>query len=255
MEGITDNSASERGAGETSAFMRKLEAKLGQKLVVISEVNHEITIEVLPENWLAAMTQLRDDEELRFEQLMDLCGMDYLSWGQVEWDTTNATFESFSRGVEGEGPGRFAWASRPKDVKIPHRFAVIVHLLSISHNHRVRVRAYCTDDDLPCLPSLITLWPSVNWFEREAFDLFGIAFDGHPDLRRILTDYGFIGHPFRKDFPLIGNVEVRYDADKKRVIYEPVTSVVPRVLVPRTIRDHSALQQARAEAADDWRDN
>jgi NADH-quinone oxidoreductase subunit C len=237
------------GAGKArSGFAQKLEAKLGQKLARLDETRGETTIEVLPENWLAVATLLRDDAELRFEQLMDLCGVDHLSWGQAEWDTTDASSEGFSRGVEGEGPGRFAWANRPLGAAIPHRFAVVVHLLSISHNRRLRVRAHCADDDLPALPSLTGVWASVGWFEREAFDLYGIVFEGHPDLRRILTDYGFIGHPFRKDFPLIGNVEVRYDPDKKRVVYEPVTSVEPRVLVPRTIRDDSRYEQADAEA-------
>ncbi|MFA7321382.1 MAG: NADH-quinone oxidoreductase subunit C, partial [Dokdonella sp.] len=165
---------------------------------------------------------------------------------QTEWDTTDVTSEGFSRGVEGKGAGRFDWANRPRDTAMPRRFAVVAHLLSISHNHRLRLRTFCADDDVPSVPSLVEIWPAVNWFEREAFDLFGIVFEGHPDLRRILTDYGFVGHAFRKDFPLIGNVEVRYDADKKRVIYEPV-SIEPRVLVPRTIRDDSRYEQARAE--------
>ncbi|NMW23471.1 NADH-quinone oxidoreductase subunit C, partial [Rhodanobacter denitrificans] len=134
------------------------------------------------------------------------------------------------------------------------RFAAVIQLLSIEHNRRLRLRVFCTDDSLPVVPSLTLVWPGVNWFEREAFDLYGIIFDGHPDLRRILTDYGFVGHPFRKDFPLIGNVEVRYDPEQKRVIYEPV-SIEPRVLVPRTIRDDADLMQARAEAADDWQRN
>ncbi len=230
-------------------FAQKLEAALGQKLVRIDEARGETTIEVLPENWLAVCAILRDDASLRFEQLIDLCGVDYLSWGDAEWDTTDVSSTGFSRGVEGEGPGRFGWANRPHPAHIPHRYGVIVHLLSIANNQRLRVRAHCSDDDLPGLPSLVDLWPVANWFEREAFDLYGIVFDGHPDLRRILTDYGFVGHPFRKDFPLIGNVEVRYDPEKKRVVYEPVTSVEPRVLVPRTIRDDSRYDQAQAEAA------
>ncbi|KZV15425.1 nad9 [Dorcoceras hygrometricum] len=151
--------------------------------------------------------------------------------------------------------GRFDWAERPRDVSQPRRFAVVIHLLSVEHNQRLRLRVFCDDDSLPLVPSVTGIWPGVNWFEREAFDLYGIVFDGHPDLRRILTDYGFVGHPFRKDFPLIGNVEVRYDAEQKRVVYEPVTSVVPRVLVPRVIRDDADLMQAQAEAADDWRRN
>jgi NADH-quinone oxidoreductase subunit C len=229
-------------------FAQRLETKLGQKLVRLDEARGETTIEVLPENWLAVASLLRDDADLHFEQAMDLCGVDYLSYGQTEWDTTDVSSEGFSRGVEGAGPGRFDWASRPRDEHLPRRFAVVVHLLSIRHNRRLRVRAHCPDDDLPGLPSLTGLWPCLDWFEREAFDLFGIVFEGHPDLRRILTDYGFIGHPFRKDFPLIGNVEVRYDPEKKRVVYEPVTSVEPRVLVPRTIRDDSRYEQADAEA-------
>lgn len=232
-----------------SAFAHKLEAILGQKLVSLREVRGETTIEVLPENWLAVATRLRDDADLHFEQLVDLCGVDYLSWGDAEWDTTDVSWTGFSRGVEGEGPGRFGWADRPHPSHIPHRFGVVVHLLSIRHNRRLRLRAHCADDELPGLASLVDVWPAANWFEREAFDLFGIVFEGHPDLRRILTDYGFVGHPFRKDFPLIGNVEVRYDPEKRRVVYEPVTSVEPRVLVPRTVRDDSRYEQAQAEAA------
>ena len=228
-------------------FAQLLETKLGQKLATLTQARGETTIEVLPENWLSVATQLRDDPELRFEQAVDVCGVDYLSYGDVEWDTTDVSSEGFSRGVEGEGPGRFRWSDRPHPAHLPRRFAVVVHLLSISHNQRLRMRAFCADDELPVIPSLIRIWPGVDWFEREAFDLFGIVFEGHPDLRRILTDYGFVGHPFRKDFPLIGNVEVRYDPEKKRVIYEPVTSVEPRVLVPRTIRDDSRYEQAAAE--------
>jgi len=232
-----------------SALADRLAAKLGHRLVRMDDARGETAIDVLPEDWLAVAASLRDDPELRFEQLMDLCGVDYLSFGQDEWDTEDVTAEGFSRGVEGCGPGRFAWENRPRDVGVPHRFAVVVQLLSVTHNLRLRMRAHCADDELPMLASLTGLWPGADWFEREAFDLYGILFDGHPDLRRILTDYGFVGHPFRKDFPLIGNVEVRYDPEKKRVVYEPVTSVEPRVLVPRTIRDDSRYEQARAETA------
>jgi NADH-quinone oxidoreductase subunit C len=231
-----------------SQFAQKLEARLGQKLVRLAQARGETTIEVLPENWLAVAALLRDDAELRFAQAMDLCGVDYLSYGDAEWDTTDVSWTGFSRGVEGEGPGRFGWADRPHPAHIPHRFGVVVHLLSLEHNQRLRLRAHCADDELPSLPSLVDIWPSLDWFEREAFDLYGIVFEGHPDLRRILTDYGFVGHPFRKDFPLIGNVEVRYDPEKQRVVYEPVTSVEPRVLVPRTIRDDSRYEQASAES-------
>ena len=250
MQGMTENgAAAARATEQASALGSTLQAVLGQKMAGLDEARGETTIEVLPENWLAVAALLRDEPQLRFEQLMDLCGVDYLSYGDVEWDTTDVSAEGFSRGVEGAGPGRFNWANRPRGTNVPHRFAAVVHLLSISHNRRLRVRARCTDDDLPCLPSLTGVWPSVGWFEREAFDLYGIVFEGHPDLRRILTDYGFVGHPFRKDFPLIGNVEVRYDPEKKRVVYEPVTSVEPRVLVPRTIREDSRYEQAQAESA------
>ena len=227
-------------------FAQTLEARLGQKLVSLVERVGETTIEVLPENWLAVARVLRDDADLRFEVLIDVCGVDYLAYGETEWDTTDVSAEGFSRGVEGAGPGRFRWEDRPRPAAIPRRFAVVVHLLSLSHNERLRVRAFFIDDDVPTVPTLVDVWPGANWFEREAFDLFGIVFEGHPDLRRILTDYGFVGHAFRKDFPLIGNVEVRYDPDKKRVVYEPV-SIEPRVLVPRTIRDDSRYEQAAAE--------
>ncbi|HQV71506.1 MAG: NADH-quinone oxidoreductase subunit C [Xanthomonadales bacterium] len=232
---------------EPESLARRLQVQLGSKVSSSIEALGETTIEVLPENLLSVARTLRDDPAWQFEQCVDVCGVDYLSYGQVEWDTTDVTSEGFSRGVEGKGAGRFDWANRPRDTAMPRRFAVVAHLLSITHNHRLRLRTFCADDDVPSVPSLVGIWPAVNWFEREAFDLFGIVFEGHPDLRRILTDYGFVGHAFRKDFPLIGNVEVRYDADKKRVIYEPV-SIEPRVLVPRTIRDDSRYEQARAES-------
>ena len=158
--------------------------------------------------------------------------------------------EGFSRGVEGKGAGRFAWGEAVNGAAMSpeHRYAAVAHLLSYQHNQRLRLRTFADNDDLPVVASLTSVWPGANWFEREAFDLFGIIFEGHPDLRRILTDYGFVGHPFRKDFPLIGNVEVRYDAEKKRVVYEPV-SIEPRVLVPRVIRDDARYQTAVGEAA------
>ena len=208
---------------EPETLARRLQVQLGAKVVGSAEVLGETTIEVLPENWLSVARTLRDDPAWQFEQCVDVCGVDYLSYGQTEWETTDATSEGFSRGVEGKGAGRFDWAQRPRNIQMPRRFAVVAHLLSISHNQRLRVRTFCVDDELPSVPSLVGIWPAVNWFEREAFDLFGIVFEGHPDLRRILTDYGFVGHAFRKDFPLIGNVEVRYDPEKRRVIYEPVS--------------------------------
>lgn len=195
-------------------------------------------LEVAAEHWLEVCRKLRDEEVFAYEQLTDLCGVDHLGYGQDEWETENATRAGFSRGVEGLGPGRFGWSERPESANVPQRFAVVVHLLSIRHNKRLRLRSYATDEGMPMVPSLVDVWSSADWYEREAFDLFGIVFEGHPDLRRILTDYGFTGHPFRKDFPLIGNVTVRYDAEKKRVVYEPV-EIEPRVLVPRVIRDDS----------------
>ncbi len=231
---------------DTDPFVQTLEARLGQKLASLAEANGETTIEVLPENWIAVARTLRDEPALRFDVIIDVCGIDYLGYGETEWDTSDVSSEGFSRGVEGAGPGRFRWEDRPRPAAIPRRFAVVVHLLSLEHNRRLRLRAFCVDDDLPSVPSLVAVWPGADWFEREAFDLYGIVFEGHPDLRRILTDYGFVGHAFRKDFPLIGNVEVRYDPDKRRVVYEPV-SIEPRVLVPRTIRDDSRYEQAAAE--------
>lgn len=227
-------------------WAQRLAVQLGAKVVSVVDHAGAVTAVVLPENWLAVAQQLRDDPASCFEQLIDVCGVDYLSYGQVEWDTTKVSAEGFSRGVEGEGPGRFEWSDRPLPASGHKRFAVVIHLLSITQNRRLRLRCFAADDALPVVPSLTGIWPIANWFEREAFDLFGIIFEGHPDLRRILTDYGFVGHPFRKDFPLTGNVEVRFDAEKGRVIYEPV-SIEPRVGVPRTIRHDSRYEQAQVE--------
>ena len=230
------------------SLAQQVGARLGDRVAAVHEWRGETIADVLPENWLAVAHALRDADEFRFEQLIDVSGVDYLGYGQSEWDTTDVSSTGFSRGVEGEGPGRFDWQHRPRAGVGHKRFAVVAQLLSVSHNARLRLRAHCADDALPVIASLTSVWPSANWFEREAFDLFGIVFEGHPDLRRILTDYGFVGHPFRKDFPLIGNVEVRYDEKLGRVIYEPVTSVEPRVLVPRTVRHDSRYDQAQAEA-------
>ena len=176
-------------------------------------------------------TALRDEPEFGFEQLMDLCGIDYLHYGVDQWTTRKATGVGFSRGVE-----RKEVILDESDEFDAHRFAVIYHLLSIQHNYRLRLKVYTGTGNPPMVPSVVSVWNSANWFEREAFDLFGILFEGHPDLRRILTDYGFIGHPFRKDFPISCNVEVHYDAEKGRVVYQPV-SIEPRTLVPKVIRD------------------
>ncbi|HEY8682036.1 MAG TPA: NADH-quinone oxidoreductase subunit C [Rhodanobacter sp.] len=236
-----------------TSLAERLAARFGDTLT-ISTVRNEITAELATADLITVATALRDEPGFRFSELIDLCGVDYLGYGQTEWETNTAGGDGFSRGVEGQAQGRFDWAGRPSGNNEPRRFAAVIHLLSIAHNRRLRLRVFCDDDTLPVVPSLTLVWPGVNWFEREAFDLYGILFDGHPDLRRILTDYGFVGHPFRKDFPLIGNVEVRYDPEQKRVIYEPV-SIEPRVLVPRTIRDDADLIQAKAEAADDWQRN
>lgn len=193
-----------------------------------SEVG-ETTVVVAPDELLEVMLALRD--EFEFDELIDVCGVDYAGYGVSEWNTERATSTGFSRGVD-RSPER---AHGPFAGYV-QRFAVVYHLLSLNRNRRLRVRAFCADDEVPMMPTVNDIWPAANWFEREAFDLFGILFDGHPDLRRILTDYGFIGHPFRKDFPLIGNVEVRYDPEKQRVVYQPVT-INPRTLVPRVIRE------------------
>ncbi len=180
-----------------------LQAALGDSLASVSTALEEVTLVVKAEHLSAAALLLRDAPALRFEELIDLCGVDYRDYGDG--------------GYEGQ------------------RFAVVYHLLSITHNRRLRLRVFCPDDGFPGVDSVIGVWPSAGWYEREAFDLYGIVFTGHPDLRRILTDYGFVGHPFRKDFPLSGNVEMRYDPDQQRVIYQPVT-IEPREITPRIVR-------------------
>ena len=185
------------------ALFSRLQDVLGEQIAGGGVALNEVTLEVRPQDWHAVAMTLRDDDSLAFDTLIDLCGVDYSDY----------------KGGTREGP----------------RYAVVAHLLSVRKNHRVRVRAFCESDDLPMLASLIEVWPAVNWFEREAFDLYGIVFENHPDLRRILTDYGFIGHPFRKDFPLSGQVEMRYDPEQKRVIYQPV-SIDPREVTPRIVR-------------------
>ena len=181
--------------------------KFGDAITAAIEAHGELTLEVTKDKIIDLCTFLRDDADCKFEMLIDLCGVDYLTWREE------------ARGVKRDGP----------------RFAVVYHLLSISHNSRIRVRTFA-DDDMPIVDSVISVWNSANWYEREAFDLFGIIFNGHPDLRRLLTDYGFIGHAFRKDFPISGNVEMRYDERKRRVVYEPV-SIEPRSLSRRVIRE------------------
>ncbi|MFU8821792.1 MAG: NADH-quinone oxidoreductase subunit C [Gammaproteobacteria bacterium] len=210
----------------------RLAARIGERFGDAAELLHgvggELTLVVAPADLVAVATALRDEEGLEFAMLVELAGVDYLTYGLDEWKTLKATESGFSRGVMRGSP--------PVSPDTPQRFAIACHLLSLSLNQRLRVRCYPEPGDPPRLPSLTGVWPSADWFEREAFDLFGILFDGHPDLRRILTDYGFIGHPFRKDFPLSGQVQVRYDPEQHRVVYEPV-EIEPRTLVPRVIRD------------------
>ena len=176
---------------------------LGDDIVLLTTQLSEISVTLKVDAWLSAANSLRDHPELKFDQLIDLCAMDYSDY---------------------------------HDGASSQRYAVVYHLLSLSHNNRVRVKVFAGDDDMPIIPSVIDIWPGANWYEREAFDVMGIIFTGHPDLRRILTDYGFIGHPFRKDFPISGNVEMRYDPDQQRVIYQPVT-IEPREIVPRVVRE------------------
>jgi NADH-quinone oxidoreductase subunit C len=228
-----------------TSLLERVVARFGER-VRASEVRGEVTIELSTDHWTEVARALRDERDFRFEQLVDLCGVDYLGYGEAEWDTTDVSNQGFSRGVEGQGPGRFRGGEKAASGG-ERRFATVAHLLSLAHNERIRLRCFAPDDLLPAVPSLTGVWIGATWFEREAFDLFGIVFEGHPDLRRLLTDYGFVGHPFRKDFPLIGNVEVRYDAEKGRVVYEPV-SIEPRVLVPRVVRHDSRYEQGRAES-------
>ena len=221
----------------------RLSARLAPDLARVRESPRgEVVCETDPERLVEACGRLRDDPELRFEQLIDVCAVDYSAYGRADWETSEtATASGFSRGA---GYGRYAgggaWAGK--------RFAVVHHLLSVTHNWRLRLKTFL-DGEYPRLPSVIDVWASADWFEREAFDLFGILFEGHPDLRRLLTDYGFVGHPFRKDFPLSGHVEMRYDPEKGRVVYEPVT-IEERVLVPRVIRRDQRYARAAAGGGD-----
>jgi NADH-quinone oxidoreductase subunit C len=212
-------------------------SQLQSNVVVQNDVYGEVTIEVSPADALAVFTTLRENAALDFDQLTDVCGVDYSEYGAVEWATDSTTNTGFSRGVEPATSARLRFGDelQATDSGRP-RFAAVYHLISLTHNHRLRIRVYCESEAVPVVPSVIDIWPAANWYEREAFDLYGIIFEGHPDLRRILTDYGFVGHPFRKDFPLIGHVEMKYDEQQKRVVYQPVT-IEPRVLVPRVIRD------------------
>ncbi|MEE9451246.1 MAG: NADH-quinone oxidoreductase subunit C [Gammaproteobacteria bacterium] len=212
-------------------LIENLQTQCGKLIEDCVFVTGEVTIEVVPQNLRELCLQLRDGDVFQFDTLLDVCGVDYADYGLMEWATDKTTATGFSRAVEqGRAKERLVEWNKP-------RFAVVYHLLSTSLNQRVRLKTFCNDEP-PMVETVIDIWRSADWFEREAFDLYGILFKGHPDLRRILTDYGFIGHPFRKDFPLSGRVEMRYDATQQRVIYEPV-DIEPRVLVPKVGRADS----------------
>ncbi len=209
------------------ALQQQLQQRFGDKVTDTQIAFGQLTIEVLPEHLHEMAFALRDEASFAFEILLDVCGVDYLDYGISQWQTESTTATGYSRAVDVTRQERMIPWTKP-------RFAAVYHLLSLQHNHRLRIRTFPSGEP-PVVDSLIDVWASANWFEREAFDLFGILFKGHPDLRRILTDYGFVGHPFRKDFPLIGNVEMRYDATLQRCVYETV-SIQPRTLVPKVIR-------------------
>lgn len=218
------------------AKLEELEAALEEHLEDFDECEWsnaygEVTLDVPRDQLLDVMKILREKTALSFEQCIDVCGVDYSTYGHSEWVTTGAANAGFGRGADRTVP----------ELDPKSRFAVVYHLLSITRNWRLRVKSFL-DADNPIIDSVVDIWSAASWFEREAFDLFGIMFAGHPDLRRLLTDYGFIGHPFRKDFPLIGQVEMRYDPEQQRVVYQPV-SIEPRTLVPRVIRDDNRYEQ------------
>lgn len=219
-------------------LVKQLNSQFADALLSIDIEHDEITVVCGVDTLISVLKQLRDQKEFTFDQMIDLCVVDYLLYGEYDWETDLATEKGFSRAVEFDESRAY---SRPTQ-----RFAVVYHLLSTQLNHRLRLKVFVEESNL-VLPSAHEIWKSVNWFEREAYDLYGVLFEGHPDLRRILTDYGFIGHPFRKDFPISGHVEMRYDAFLKKVIYEPV-DIVPRVLVPKVIRnDNRYLDLAGAK--------
>ena len=212
--------------------------------LAIKDAYGEITMEIQAQDVLSVCAALRDEAEFAFQELVDVCGVDYLSFGDVEWETIDATGHGFSRGVsrmlDGTPP-----PGKTGENATSRRFAVVYHLLSVQNNERLRVKVFLPNDE-PVIDTVIGIWSSADWYERETFDLYGILFKSHPDLRRILTDYGFIGHPFRKDFPLIGQVEMRYDNHKQRVVYEPV-SIEPRTLVPKVKRDDHRYMHVETE--------
>jgi len=232
---------------DSKTLAAKLEDRFTNVLTSCVVDLNEVTIEVQASSLTEVCLALRNEPDFSFEMMMDLCGVDYSAYGLTEWETDITTDTGFSRGVQAVDPELL---TNKKDTDKP-RFAVAYHLLSITNNHRLRLRVYPENNDFPVIDSVVSIWNGANWFEREAFDLFGIVFEGHPDLRRILSDYGFIGHPFRKEYPLSGHVEMRYDNEKGRVIYQPV-SIEPRVLVPRVIRhDHRYENDQAGEESSD----
>jgi len=228
-----------------AALADAVEQRFGDALIAVENHCGELTYEVDSSDLIETAIALRDEESFRFEMLIDLCGVDYLAYGSTEWETESATGTGFSR-----ASARDTIVPDAEEEYGPRRFAVVYHLLSITKNFRIRLRVFTGEANPPVVPSVIDVWKAADWFEREAFDLFGILFDGHPDLRRILTDYGFIGHPFRKDFPISGNVEVRFDPERNRVIYQPV-SIEPRTLVPKVIRDDNRYDPDLKDGATD----
>ncbi len=232
------------------ALAEKLEEVFGADGVVTMARN-EVTIDVPVDRYIHVCETLVERQDLFFEQLIDLCAVDYLAYGVDEWDGSDvASGSGFCRGTERDVAGQGSTVAGRLPADSDRRFAVVLHLLSVTHNQRLRVRTFAPEDDLPMVPSVTAIWASANWYEREAFDLFGVVFSGHPDMRRLLTDYGFVGHPFRKDFPLVGHVEVIYDEQKKRVVYQPV-SIEPRTLVARVIREDNRYESPAAAVASD----
>lgn len=227
---------------DTQTLLKQITERYSDWITKADVLLGELTVELFPEHLLALCRVLRDEPEFDFKLLLDVCGVDYLHYGLSDWETEYATERGFSRGTT-ERPLR-------ENPSKPNRFAVVYHLLSLNNNHRLRLRVNIPNETPLLVDSVMGLWPSADWFEREAFDLFGILFKGHPDLRRLLTDYGFQGHPFRKDFPLIGRVEARYDAYLKRVIYEPV-SIKPRILEPKVIRHDNRYDLKEEEGKPD----
>ena len=222
----------------------RIDERFGEKMKRVPSSCGELTYEVDKDELVSVATALRNEGDFGFEMLMDVCGVDYLEYGSDEWTTSEATGTGFSRGVEREDV-----ILDESDEFDARRFAVVYHLLSLQYNLRLRLRVFTGTNNPPILHSVVDIWNGANWFEREAFDLYGILFEGHPDLRRILTDYGFIGHPFRKDFPIMGNVEVHYDESEGRVVYRPV-QLEARTLVPRVIRDDNRYSSELKDAND-----